>query len=339
MYYPYLRGKLYELLALPSLCTSVWNSSTIAAHPVIEPVRVDTDTLKRCTLALREAGIGFSLIVNPGVGDLADNPASQELLTCLSPEGPNLFADDGAAAHFALIVDKHHELGQLARLQEEIRQASHQQHPCTLIFRGLPHGADQVQDVVQRLNPHTVIFDTIREARHVEGVKRASRTVRRVRLDDPFPKHDRNSDYPDEQPQRFTEEHQYFREDRWDGFGDYLTIGRVFSDSGYTPRAVAIHWTYVDETAKYVMVEHFVSADQQGLADVPGKFLQAADKLVAKLTSATNPINDTEGLRQMQELAGGGHFPGLGTIKKLSMMNHLEIMASLAQENTHDANQ
>ena len=71
MYYPYLRGKQYELLALKEFAAGT--ESPRFVWPILEPVRdPDTNTaFGRAIADLKDREMNFTVIVNPTVGDLA----------------------------------------------------------------------------------------------------------------------------------------------------------------------------------------------------------------------------------------------------------------------------
>ncbi|HBX76493.1 MAG TPA: hypothetical protein DEG43_02495, partial [Acidimicrobiaceae bacterium] len=143
----------------------------------------------------------------------------------------------------------------------------------------------------------------------------------------PFPAEDRNSDYLPKLESMFTEDHLFYEEEGWYGFSDYVTIGEPYSESGFTPRAVAIHWTYEPIVGSPIMIRHFTSfSNHDSTADVGGKFLEAAGKLVSFL--------DAEGIHThasevMRTHFYDGTYPGLGIVKKLSVQNHLELVSGI----------
>ncbi len=70
MYFPYFRGKQYELIAVRD------NADLIAASqfvPIIEPVKRSLAGLQRALDALRDANASAVLIVNPHYGDHGPN--------------------------------------------------------------------------------------------------------------------------------------------------------------------------------------------------------------------------------------------------------------------------
>lgn len=72
MYYPILRGKLNELLALRELAQLELKNFT----PVIEPVKKDIKALVKTIESLNEYSIEPYIIINPTIGDFASDPYS-----------------------------------------------------------------------------------------------------------------------------------------------------------------------------------------------------------------------------------------------------------------------
>ena len=67
MYYPYLRGKQYELLALRDFSTENQNNEKIV--PIIEPVKQQMNGLNMAISAMMVNGMRFAVILNPMDGD------------------------------------------------------------------------------------------------------------------------------------------------------------------------------------------------------------------------------------------------------------------------------
>ena len=71
MYFPYFRGRQYELLALKELAAKSLISSFVV--PVIEPVKI-IPALNNSLAAFQAASLPVALVLNPNVGDLTDEP-------------------------------------------------------------------------------------------------------------------------------------------------------------------------------------------------------------------------------------------------------------------------
>lgn len=143
-----------------------------------------------------------------------------------------------------------------------------------------------------------------------------------IRLDDPFERQMRNSDFLSIKSHLYSEEHIHFNTEGFSGFSHYTTLPSEFIDGGSMPRAVAIHLTYLNEQNQ-IWIRHFTSTTNDSIANVQGKFAEAAKKAVnfCREYGYTNSALE-ELFRHYDEK----HYPGLGTVKKLSMKNHLLVV-------------
>ena len=146
-----------------------------------------------------------------------------------------------------------------------------------------------------------------------------------IRLDDVFEKQQKNADFLNIPAHKFSEEHLYYNQDGYQAFADFTTLPSEFVEGGSTPRAVVIHLTYLNaDLENQIWIRHFTSTDVDSIANVQGKFAQAALKAVdfcdnlPLLNSATNELK-----KYLEE----GRYPGLGTVKKVSIKNHLLIIS------------
>ena len=67
MYFPYFRGRQYELLALKELASQKLISESII--PIVEPIK-QIPALKNALKAFNDTGLPIGIIVNPEVGGL-----------------------------------------------------------------------------------------------------------------------------------------------------------------------------------------------------------------------------------------------------------------------------
>lgn len=314
MYFPYLRGKQFELLALRELAEILGQEQKVL--PIIEPVRKPTGSgLDKCFQALSREGLEFILIGNPGVGALRDHVVSPAIKEYVTNHG-----DWYKQWNIGLIVD---EDTPIDRLVSSVRELSPRK--ITLIHQGLSNRLEQLGQLTQEFEvPYNVIsVNKLRKAHFSDLLSRSEP----VSLRDRFPAEDRNSDYLPKTESIFSDDHLFFRAEGWLGFGDYLTVGEPYSESGFTPRAVAIHWTYEPDPTKPIMIRHFTSeTDSNGTSNVGGKFLEAAGKLVTFLD--THEIH-TMAAESVREYVINRSYPGLGIVKKLSIQNHLELVSGI----------
>jgi hypothetical protein len=141
-------------------------------------------------------------------------------------------------------------------------------------------------------------------------------------LDDYFKVQDRNVDYLNIDESDFSSDYKYYENDWYKWFSDFLTIWNDYSDWWFRPRAVAMHISYMNNDT--IMIKHFVSDSNWDLSNVAWKFEEANEKLINWYT--TSNIPNTKALDIFKELHESQHFPWLWVLKKLSIMNHIELV-------------
>src|SRR5260221_4058214 len=311
MYFPYLRGKQFELIALRELGVILTqNRSKVSL--IIEPVK-DFSTFRRALVDLRDGGINFNLIINPNKGSLIDDVPN--LLMILNTE-----LGTYTNYQIAIILDGKENQDQIIN---EIRDSVSTAGGISLIHN---HAYDNIRDIVQRFSEvipvvNNVINFSLTSRRYPRSFE--ANTI--VGLDDFFQSQNKNADYANVGESQFSEEHLFYSQEGFKGFSDYLTIGDNYSESGMLPFAVAIHLSYADQNRR-IRIKHLVSDTNDDRSDTAGKFAEALEKLI--LWCDQSNINSLA-INQFRELHRTSHFPGLGTIKKLSIMHHIELVLSL----------
>jgi len=310
MYFPYLRGKQFELIALREI-NGLMSQNTAKISPIIEPVK-KSSTFKKALLDFKTKNINFNIIINPQVGDLIN--AVKEILSILHS---SLLGYTNY--QIAIIIQENTKHEKIIAL---IKESQIVVGGISLIHNSV---IDNISEIVSEYEKFFPVVNNI-----IDFNKTSRRYYRNfnpktiVGLDDPFEAQQKNSDYLQTESSPFTEEHLFYAQDNFKGFSDYLTIGDKYSESGMLPFAVAIHLSYED--SKKIRIKHFVSNSNDDRADIAGKFAEA----LAKLISWCNNHNQTSiGITEFRELYTTGHFPGLGSIKKLSIMHHIELVLKL----------
>ncbi|WP_033370947.1 sce7725 family protein [Humibacter albus] len=313
MYFPYLRGKQYELLALKELSVLLGKQQKVI--PIIEPVRSPNGSgLDRCLTAMHDASIGFVLVLNPSVGELRNPHVAPELAQYLSEQNRSTNWNLG------LLIDERTNVADLiANYREQIAG----QGRLTLIHKGIAEGLGELPSLTSDLRREFDVIDDRWRRRYFRDLLASSQGIT---LRDGFPGEERNAAYLGKEESVFTDDHLFYVEESWFGFSDYLTIGEPYADGGFTPRAVAIHWTYEPHPGAPILIRHFTSESNGDTANVGGKFLEAARKLVAFLD-----LHDihTEASEVFRSHVANSTYPGLGIVKKLSIQNHLELMSGI----------
>lgn len=307
MYHPYFRGKQFELITIRESAEIL---SAAGFIPIIEPVREALNGLQRAIQAVCDADGAAIVVVNPHHGDHAeDGEGISALLAESFRECPKI------AAGILLKNDM-----TVAQAMDVYNQ--HADHERVLIHAGFASGKELADELgVDLAETKHVFFEScsLRYRRHFA-------TASRVLLMDGFERR-RNRDYPEIEP--FSDLHLEYEELGGDGFGDFLTVGDDYSESGGPAYAVALNLTFIDPTKDDAMfIYHFVSETQDTPADPAGKFGEALDLLMAKLRAPNHHLYETSAIAEFRDLARRGHFPGLGYIKKLSMKHHIETMAT-----------
>lgn len=310
MYFPYLRGKQYELIALRD------NSSLLAKNrakvsPIIEPVK-DSTTLIKTLSELRDSNINFSVIINPKVGDLQGE--TKTILDKLSSE-----LGEYKNFQLGLILTGNENIDALSILLKKYKSLS---GGLALIHESIDKDIKRTVSDLDSIIPikYNIIYFGKTNRRYYRNFN--VKTV--VELDDYFSSQIRNADFKPIEESDFSEEHLFYKDEGFVGFSDFLTIGDNYTDGGFLPYAIAIHLSY--STTDKIKIRHFVSDSNDDASDIAGKFAEALNKLIIWCRKSGTR---TEAINEFMALHKTGHFPGLGSIKKLSILNHLELVLSL----------
>ena len=298
MYFPYFRGRQYELLALKELAAKKLIPKSVV--PVIEPVKL-IPALNNSLTAFQSSALPVGLILNPNVGDLADEP---EIISNLL----NKFASSTNIIPSVLLNESAEEV------IRKLKALGISEDNVLIVF----NNQDYIQDY-QALFSNAPKFTLCPYDRYIRRVV----TQNSVLFENKFRKKSRNADYPEEEP--FSNDHLDYKIEHYVGFGDYSIIGDEYIESGFAPYAVAIHIVYFDENNS-LKIMHFISDSNDDISDVAGKFYEAVGKLYTWYVKGTQRRQLTSGLQTLLDHYENRTYPGLPTLKKLSIMHHLELM-------------
>ncbi|WP_271950356.1 sce7725 family protein [Ruegeria faecimaris] len=307
MYHPYFRGKQFELIAIRETAKLMAGSKFV---PIIEPVKVQLKGLVRALDAICDAGGSAVVVVNPGHGDHSDDGEEiSKLLNEVYLERENIYA--------GLLLTDVMNVDEVVALFNK-----HKGHRPVFIHAGFMDAKGLAQRIGESMSKSQHIFFEKNckklYRRHFDG-------SRRVLLRDGFEKR-RNADHPPEEV--FSDLHITYEDEGMDGFGDFLTVGDEFSESGGPAYAVAIHLTFINaEQDEEMYIYHFVSDRKDTPTDPAGKFAEALAKLKAKVDTGESQLFESSALTEFLTLHEKGHFPGLGQAKKLSMIHHIETLS------------
>jgi hypothetical protein len=297
MYLPYFRGRQYELLALRELADNKLLGSNII--PIVEPVKISA-TFNSTMEAFAKTNLRIGIIFNPAVGDLSKDDNIVNKL--------HLFLD-GERVIPSVLVDK-----KVASCLQKM-EAAGVYRKNTLAILTKRDFLDEYEKAFSSNVPIFTMFPDDRKIRHT--VKNG-----KILFEDKFEKKSRNADYPEDE--FFSDDHLYYSDDGYQGFSDYSIVGNEYTESSFAPYAVAIHIVYFDRD-KALRIRHFISDSNEDTSDVAGKFSEALAKLESWYRGIA-PWQSTRGLQTFLRHFSNGTYPGLPTLKKLSVMHHLELI-------------
>lgn len=309
MYYPYFRGKQFELLAIRETAGVMAESGFT---PIIEPVRETLNGLERTLKSIKENDGKAIVIINPACGDHStDGQSIAQLLK-------NEFSTYGKFS-VGILLDK-----SMTIVQADNLLRSNLVHKVTFIHAGF----DEPKALHEKFgNDYTHVFISNHCSK---AYRKHFSDSERILIQDGFVKR-RNADHPDSE--FFSDLHLNFEEEGMNGFGDFLIVGDEFSESGGPAYAVAIHLTYINTKRENEMyVYHFVSTTRDTPTDPAGKFSQSLEKLMDALNSGESMLLETTAIKEFRRLHNPSHFPGLGIVKKLSMIHHIETLADFMDD-------
>lgn len=309
MYFPYIRGRQYELLALKELAKGGLLGSHVT--PVVEPIKM-TSTFDGTLRTFASAELPLALIFNPAVGDFA---------------GTDGFT---GAFHTRIGTFNHIEPTLLMSKTTETAMRSLEAKGITrdnlIAILDTRDFIDVYKNEFSDAMPRYTLFPDERQIRR--AINQA-----KVMFEDKFKKQERNVNYLKQEDEFFSDDHLYFAEEGFVGFGDYTIIGNEYIEGGFAPRAVAFHLVYFDDDMA-LRIRHFVSDSNVDTSDVAGKFREALAKYMdwqnewqrkhPEMFADGKP--PTSAMTTLNTHWAMGTYPGLPTLKKLSIMHHLELM-------------
>ncbi|MCQ4313911.1 sce7725 family protein [Pseudomonas stutzeri] len=307
MYYPYFRGKQFDLLTVRE-CAEIFAKNSFI--PIIEPVRESLSGLKRAVDQLNETNASAILIANPVYGDHTEKAdAIDAFIKGELKTSQNI--------SIGVLLTSASSTWMAIELAERFKG-----RPLRFIHAGFSDPKDLAIAIAnENIDAGHIFF----EAHCGKLYRRHFDAPNRILLRDGF-RRQANSKYPDTEP--FSDLHVTYAEEGMNGFGDFLIVGDEYSETGGPAYAVAIHLTFIDsEMDDAMFIHHFKSDRQDTPTDPAGKFYEALTKLVNEVNKPDTKVYRSSAVEEFLQLHNAGHFPGLGYIKKLSMKHHIETLA------------
>ncbi len=322
MYYPYLRGRHNELACIRELLEEGRLGDFVV--PIIEPVRFSKvlfDTLQ----AFNEAGHDIILVQNPKVGSFyseyetavaqAENEEDdkkrknnrdkiQRYMQIFSDERiTKAYINDGKVYQSVLAGKLDADNVFIINLDKD---------GYDFYLNGMGGVSVGMTFIPQNEDFRDIVSGNV------------------VVLEDGFIKEKRNKDYIEKEDQMFSMNHLTYRKRGYSGFSDYSIVGKDYEEGGFAPLAVAIHIVYFNNR-NHLRIHHFVSESNDSFVDTAHKFGEAMVQLKEWIDYRWE--EPTLGVMRLMDYYDSGKFPGLGIVKRCSIMHHLELMSRYLEEN------
>ena len=314
MYYPIFRGRQNELLAIRELINANLLSDKII--PIIEPVTYSATFSNFLSFIAEQKNRKVGIVLNPINGDFVEDLNKANVMD----EYNEIFRDlDNVLPSFILKKISSNEVIERSKKYQRTKLYVYNNSETNKIEKFIT----KVEE--ERIN---AIF-LLRFSRLSQITKQ-----RKIILSDLFLENIRqkqNLDYVEGQSYVLNEDIEYYNDLGFEGFADYSIIGDEFSETGFLPKAVVIHVVYY-EKGRGILIRHFKSNSNLDNKDPAKKFGEAVEKLVKWNNEDGSKKIDTLAMRKFEELYNNQQYPGLGVIKKLSIMNHLEVVSRVLDD-------
>jgi len=307
MYFPYLRARQFELIAIRELVSEGALQNKIV--PVFEPVKEGFNNLNLAHKIFQEKDFNAYLIVNPFQGAI--------------PGDTEIFLNYMSGLDNSKFLPAFHYSDNSEYVSMSIEK--YNLNNCLIVCLDNFSDEDGLKTLCQNPNvSHIMLLDPNKYRTLDRFFKNLGKFY--IRLDNAFEKQQKNADFLNIAGHKFSEEHLYYGEERYQGFADFTVLPMEYIDGGSTPRAVVIHLTYINQNDEsQIWIRHFTSESNDSIANVQGKFAEAAQKAIQ---FCDNLPLENSAIDELRNYYNEARYPGLGTVKKISIKNHLLIVGS-----------
>lgn len=309
MYSPYLKGKQNEFLALRYLSTELPAGQKGNVLPIIEPVKKNGRDAMNAFSVMMDNNWPFALVLNPKVGEYERGAndyyevVKENLECCRDKWIP------------AFILDSKDDV---------MERITHYGFESVMVI--LPKLAD-VESWLDLIADSRIKYVVNCDADSMPVLRKLKRVGGKIiiRMDESFVAEQKNAAYASNTDHRFTDKHTYYDEFGYAGFGDYTTLPAAFISGGVSPTVVAIHLTY-KKNEDEIWIHHFLSnPEARSNENVQGKFLEAASQIEPFFDAW--PEEKSVAVDSLIDFVKSEHYPGLGAIKKWSVIHHIILMS------------
>jgi hypothetical protein len=306
MYYSFLRGKKYELLAIRDSSDKI-NQSNISI--ILEPVN---DNFKDITTALHTVNTcNFIFIINPKVGNLVNN-------TNILIQRTRMLIEANPSLIIGLNVDSGCEFSQIQYWLNEFSQSK-----FVLIHLGKMLFAPEFINQQERIIKHVFL------SRSVSDWYISQFSKDKILLEDSFNRLSRNYDYQDKRIEFFSDTHLTFRNNGFQGFGNFSTVGNHYTNSkGGRAHTLAFHLTFNDMTKNNIIsIEHCLSDPRTHQEDISLLREELLQNIHSVIQNNPTLLNWSSACQKLESMYQDNTFSySLGDLKRLSIRHHFELM-------------
>jgi len=313
MYFPFLRGKKNELLALRECSDKLTISKKII--PIIEPVTKDSKPLFSCLNCLNEKNINHIVVFNSLNGHFSKKPSEMKNLA-------REIIKKIPSTEFAYIVTNSTTITEIHEFLKEIQDRKYSFIHMTAYE-----------------NPSLLISSSTSDKfrYHIFTDSSASRTYKKqymsfncVTIKNSFREVKKNAEYSNPDHEFYTDDHLNFSNDGLFGFGDYTILPEKFKEGGFQPYTAALHLTYEKQDSHEIWVKHFLSQVYDYPTSDQAKLIhEALPDLVSFVEKNKKYLDFSTAVAEYIKIYNEGRITNLGLTKKLSIKHHLELMVEM----------
>ncbi|MGN5107534.1 sce7725 family protein [Aeromonas hydrophila] len=310
MYFPFLRGKQNELLALRECAEKLSTNGKVV--PIIEPVTKGFSPILKCINTLCDKKIDSIIVYNSQNGDIGK---SSDLMKKLVGE----IKSKTKAQHFAFIINsstKEIEVNDFlkdigGRKYSFIHSSAYPAHNFLLTLSASPN-----------FGYHIFIDPNLNDI-----YKKQFSNFSRVNIRNCFRSVNKNSEYADPNHELFTDAHLTYINDGFSGFGDYTTLPEKFKSSGFQPYTAALHLTHEVSGNNEIWVRHFLSnVYEYPTSDQAALIHEALPEMVKFISNHKDYFSFSESAKEIVKIHKEGRSTNLGYMKKLAIKHHIELL-------------
>jgi hypothetical protein len=308
MYWPYLRSKENEILAVRELTTLLASNQLVV--PIYKPTTANDITRRRLD-GIASGGVRFAWIVNSDDGKPPPTQtASEALLDFILGQHPTM-------AFPAIEIRPR-------TLPTDIRSFARKyaKHQCVIVHRDHLLSAAAITAALAALGQAPIhVFIHGGTSTAVQVALSAGNTIL---IRDGFSRQPTNGAYPPRT--NFDDLLFTYGSHGHQGFGDFGPLGDIFISGGATPSHVALHLT--EATAGQAIVCHHFVSSVSTTVDVATKYLDAVRQLCGCTGAPPGGAFGTAGVANFHNSYRTAHYPGLGLPKRWSLKHHIELVQS-----------